>query len=772
MNLQSLKIPGLDIFGLSKGKKEKLPITEKSKEEAETYEDKLIEYLTSPSTIVTHVNDIQIEKYHRVLAAINYPRVVKPGWLTTLVEMNLDFDLSIHINPYPVEHAIKILENELKKQKTDIYGLKAEGKIVPQSLIQKHQDTKALLEAIQQGTEKMFAMSLYIDAKADDPKKLDKLASKIAAKMNSIMITPKVPSFQMIKALKSVLPIANDELKVTRDLTSSAAAACFPFAITSLEHQTTGVLIGFNQLNNIPIIIDPFELSNPNILVLGTSGGGKSYCIKLLLMREFMENVDINIIDPQAEYTDLVRVFKGKTIRIAPDSDTIINPFDLTNQTLDEKKLSLLSFFRVLLGELTEGQRAILDDAIDRTYEDVGITKDPRTWIKKPPTLGDLYDHVMPLTRSEKEIIYKPAMAIVNRMKSYVSGPLRFLNQQTRIDLDNRMISFDIRDIPDVGKPAIMFLILEYVYNSMKKSKKRKMLVVDEAWTVLSASEEGEYIFRLVKTCRKFNLSLVMITQDVEDVLTSRAGRAVLSNTATKILLQQDPTVMSQITEKFHLNEAEEHLLRTATAGNALLIAENLRVPIFIQASKEEHRIITTKPDELVELVHEEKPPAVKKELELGFDLTQTFHRKIKLLTEQIQTLEKLEFNEVRVETLEGKSDLFIIKNETGESDEHFVLQNLIFEEVKNYTEKVSMHFTKLPDIIFEAKNGELVAIEIIASPTLKENVEKMEEKLEILKRYNHYFYVVADPKLKKYESFGEILTRTQVPIKIKSFFE
>lgn len=772
MNLQSIKIPGLDALGFGKEKKEKLPITEKSKEEVESYEDKLIEYLTSPSTIVMHVNEIQIEKYHRVLAAINYPRVVKPGWLTTLVEMNLDFDLSIHISPYPVEHAIKILENELKKQKTDIYGLKAEGKIVPQSLIQKHQDTKALLEAIQQGTEKMFAMSLYIDAKADDPKKLDKLAAKIAAKMNSIMITPKVPSFQMLKALKSVLPIANDELKVTRDLTSSAAAACFPFAITSLEHQTTGVLIGFNQLNNIPIIIDPFELSNPNILVLGTSGGGKSYCIKLLLMREFMENVDINIIDPQAEYTDLVRVFKGKTIRIAPDSDTIINPFDLTNQTLDEKKLSLLSFFRVLLGELTEGQRAILDDAIDRTYEDVGITKDPRTWVKKPPTLGDLYDHVMPLTRSEKEIIYKPAMAIVNRMKSYVSGPLRFLNQQTRIDLDNRMISFDIRDIPDVGKPAIMFLILEYVYNSMKKSKKRKMLVVDEAWTVLSASEEGEYIFRLVKTCRKFNLSLVMITQDVEDVLTSRAGRAVLSNTATKILLQQDPTVMSQITEKFHLNEAEEHLLRTATAGNALLIAENLRVPIFIQASREEHRIITTKPDELIELVHEEKPPTAKKELELGFDLTQTFHRKIKLLTEQIQTLEKLEFTEVRVETLEGKSDLFIIKNETGESDEHFVLQNLIFEEVKNYTEKVSMHFTKLPDIIFEAKNGELVAVEIIAAPTLKENVEKMEEKLEILKRYNHYFYVVADPKLKKYESFGEILTRTQVPVKIKSFFE
>jgi hypothetical protein len=768
--IPDLKIPGLSsLFGGEEDKEGKGRVKEGK---GESYEDRLIEYLTSPSTIIPRVNDIQIEKYHRIIGAINYPRIVKPGWLTSLIEMNLDFDLSIHISPYPIEHAIKFLENELKKQKTDIYGLKAEGKIIPQSLIQKHQDTKALLEAIQQGTEKMFAMSLYIDTKAQDPKELDKLTSKITAKMNSIMITPKVPSFQMIKALRSVLPIANDELKITRDLTSSAAAACFPFAITSLEHQTTGVLIGFNQMNNIPIIIDPFTLSNPNILVLGTSGGGKSYCIKLLLMREFMENIDINIIDPQAEYTDLVRVFKGKTIRIAPDSDTIINPFDLMDQSLDEKKLSLLAFFRVLLGELTEGQRAILDDAIDRTYEDVGITKDPRTWVKRPPTLGDLYEHVMPLTRSEKEIIYKPAMAIVNRLKSYVSGPLRFLNQQTKINLDNRMISFDIRDIPDVGKPTIMFLILEYVYNSMKRSKKRKMLVIDEAWTVLSAGEEAEYVFRLVKTCRKFNLSLVMITQDVEDILTSRAGRAVLTNTATKILLQQDHTVMDQISERFHLNEAEEHLLRTATTGNALLIAENLRVPIFIQASKEEHRIITTKPDELIEMIHKERLPEIKRELGLEFDITKRFHRKIKLTTEQIQALEKIGFTEVRVETLEGKSDLFIIKNETDDNDEHFVLQHLILEEVKKYTEKVSFHFTKLPDVIFETKDGRIIAIEIIADVSIKANVEAMEEKVPLLKKYNDYFFVVTDPKLKKYESFGEILTRTQVPMKIKSYFE
>lgn len=741
-------------------------------EEYKRYEDKLIEYLTSPSTIVKHPNEIQIEKYHRIIAAVNYPRLVEPGWLTRIIEMNLDFDLSIHISPYSIESTIAMLEDEIKKQKTDIYGLEAEGKIVPQSLIQKHQDTLALLSLIQQGTEKMFYITLYIDAKEFDLKELEKISNKIKSTMNSLMITPKVPSYQMYKGIRSVLPIANNELGVTRNITSSALASCFPFATTSLEPHATGILIGFNQINNIPIIIDPFELTNPNILVLGTSGGGKSFSIKLVLMREFLEGVDINIIDPQGEYSDLIRTFNGMTIRIAPDSDTIINPFDLMDQTLDDKKLSLLSFFRVLLGEMTEGERAILDDAIDRTYEDKGITKDPKTWSKKPPMIEDLYNHVVPLTRSEKELIYEPAMAIVNRLKAYVSGTLKFLNQHTKIGLDNRMISFDIKDIPDVGKGPLMFLILEYVYTQMRKSKKRKILVIDEAWTVLSAGEEEEYVFKLVKTCRKFNLSLIMITQDVEDILTSKAGRAVISNTATKLLLKQDTTVIDRITENFHLNENEIHFLKTAIKGSALLIAENMKVPIYIQASPEEHRIITTRPDELLEMMREIRGPEIERVLKPEFEITKPIHIKSELTIDQIQTLEGMEFSEIRIETPDGRSELFFIKNETNDSNEHFVLQYLIFDEIKKYTDRVLIHHTKLPDITFETADGRMVAVEVIGDVSLKDNISKMEEKLNILKKYNDYFFVVNDPKLKKYESFGEILTRTEVPVKVKSYFE
>ncbi|MDD5112183.1 MAG: ATP-binding protein [Candidatus Altiarchaeota archaeon] len=737
------------------------------------YEDHLIEYLTSPSTIIQKPTEIEIEKHHQVIAAINYPRVVDPGWLTRLIEMNLDFDLSMHISPYSVGTTVAMLENELKKQKTDIYALETEGKIVPQALIQQHEDTTSLLQLIQEGSEKMFDISLYIDAKGFSDEDVEKTSKIIRNTMNSLMIIPKIPSYQMLPALKSVLPVADDQLKVLRNITSSAAAACFPFAITSFETHATGILIGFNAVNSIPIIIDPFELSNPNILVLGTSGGGKSYSIKLILMREFMEGVDINVIDPQGEYTDLVKTFNGQIIKIAPGSDSVINPFDLMDQTLDEKKLSLLAFFRVMLGELTEPERAILDDTIDRTYEEKGITKDPKSWSKEPPVLEDLYNEVMPLTRSTKEIIYRPAMAIVNTLKSYVFGPMRFMNQQTKMNLGNRMISFDIRDAPDVGKGTLMFLILEYVYTQMKKSKTRKMLVVDEAWTILSSGEQSEYILRLIKTCRKFNLSLVMITQDVEDVLSSRAGRAVLTNTATKMLIKQDTAILDEIVKQFNLNDAEKRFMKISTAGRALLIAETARIPIYIQASPEEHRIITTRPDEMLNIVNADIKKPAGKDTYREFNINLPLHRKIDLTDDQLKQLEVREFMELRIKTLSGESDLFLFKNDSEDTAEHFVLQHLILEEIRKYTNKGLIHHTRLPDVTFEAPNGKMIAIEVETDVGLKRSLENMEQKLNVMKKYDDYFFVVENSSIVQdyKEKFGTMIGRTDVPAKIASYF-
>lgn len=758
---------------LSKKKTEEEGDKEVVGEKYKEYEDKLVEYLTSPSMIIQHPKDIQIAKYHQVITAINYPRLVDPGWLTKLIELNLDFDLSIHITPYSVDSTVKLLENEIKKQKTDLYALESAGKLIPQALIQQHQDTMALLNLVQEGTEKMFDMSLCIDSKAYTTEDLEKNTKEIMSTMNSILIIPKIPALRMISALKSTLPIANDELRITRNITSSAAAACFPFAVTSLEQHASGILIGFNTINSIPIIMDPFALSNPNILVLGTSGGGKSFGIKLIMMRELMEGLDINVIDPQGEYSGLIETFDGNIIRIAPDSTSVINPFDLLDQPLDEKKLSLLAFFRVLLGELTPQQAAILDEAIEHVYEDKGITMDPKGWGNKPPTLEDLYNEVLPLTRSSKEVIYKPAMEIVNRLKSYVFGPMRFLNQHTKIDLNARMISFDIRDAPEVGKPTLMYLILEYVYTQMKKTRNRKMLVIDEAWTVLSAGEEAEYVLKIVKTCRKFNLSLCIITQDVEDVLTSRAGRAVMTNTATKILLKQDVAVVDQIVQQFNLNKAEQQYLGIATMGRALLIAENTRIPIYIQASPDEYMLITTKPDEMIqrsqmEIVH---PEAV--ELKTEFDLNRKVQLKSLLSDEQILFLEKRDYEEVRVNTLGGSSELFLIMNETQETDEHFVLQTLVYEDIKKYTDQVLIHHTRLPDITFEASDGRMIAVEIIAGVGAKRAVEDLRSKHNVLKKYDEYFIVCDDATVVKEisDKYGDVIPRTDVQGRIASYF-
>jgi conjugal transfer ATP-binding protein TraC len=754
------------------GGKKKKKAGEAEGDYSSKYQSKLLEYLTSPSKIIQHVDDVQIEKHHRIISAVSWPRLVEAGWLTRLVEMNLDFDLAIHLEPYEIEKTIKMLENELKKQKTDLFGLEAEGKIVPQSLIQKHKDTKALLESIQGGTEKMFGISLYIDAKHYEKKKLDDVSRRIEEKMASLMITPKVPSFQMYKALRSTLPVLDDQLKITRDITSSATSACFPFVMSSLESKAGGVLLGFNTINDIPIIIDPFKVSNPNILVLGTSGGGKSYCIKLYLMREFLEGVDINVIDPQAEYTDFAKTFSGKTVEIAPGSDTVLNPFDLLEQTLDEKKLSLLSFFRVLMGEMDEGERAVLDDCIDATYDGIGITKDPKTWSKRPPIIGDLYDQVLPLTKSDKDIIYRPSMKIANRLKSYVTGPLRFINQQTKINMDNRVITFNIKDTPDVGKGTMMFLLLEFIYSEMKKSRKRKILVIDEAWTVLSAGDEGDYILRIVKTCRKFNLGLVMITQDVEDVLTSRAGRAVLSNTATKILMKQDPSIIHDLTDRFRLNEKEQRFLQTAGMGNALLILGPMRAPIRIKASPEEHRIITTNPDELIEMVHEAEVMDVKREGVPDLDITRLLQRKINLSNEQIDALVKIGFHEVRFKNLSGTSELFVIMNETGYTDERFVLQELIKEEISKYTSKVMIHYTDLADISFESNEHKMIGIEVVAEPTSDLDERMMNKKLPILQKYDEYFIVAAREETQRLEGYGNIYLRDDVPKVLASYLQ
>ncbi len=563
----------------------------------------LLPYLIRPNSIITEMDKVKVnDTYNQVLMAVGWPRKVPPGFLDRIIKSQGDFDLAMYIEPFSIEAMIVRLQKELEKQTADLQSDTVKGKVNP-SLENQIKDTREALDNLMLGNERMFNISLYLNAKAEDAKDLQLLSKKLESDLNAINIIPKKPVFRMAQALQSVLPLANDKLKVTRNIPTGALSACFPFTTAFLEIQDSGVMMGINKDNNIPIVMDVFKkpFTNPNGIVLATSGSGKSYLIKLAILRHLMRGTRVIVIDPQREYTAMTKEYNGEVITISRRSNTIINPMDLLGQDLGDKLLTLESLFEIMLSP-NEDQKGILSKAVMRTYNAKKITKDDdKSWTKDPPTLGDLYDELEKMSKKITGDEKSEYSAVLNKLHRYVYGAFSFLNKKTSISLEKDMVSFNIKDMPEQVKPIAMFLILEYVYKTMMKDKDRKLLVIDEAWSLLQHASESNYVFKIVKTSRKFNMGLVIITQEVKDLLTSNAGEAILANTSYAYLLRQKPAVIDTIVDKFKLNTAERNMLITSGIGEGLLMAENEHIPIRIVASKKENALITTNPDEIKE---------------------------------------------------------------------------------------------------------------------------------------------------------------------------
>ena len=481
-------------------------------------------------------------KFHKIIYAYGYPRSVENGFLDKLVSCSGDFDFSLHINPHQIEQTLILLNRELQKQRADLYAAKLKNQLNP-SLEIKYQDTRAILSNLQKGNEKLFDVSLYINCRADSLKELNLLTRKIESELNSLLIIPRKPIFRMLEGLKSCLPLAKNFLGINRNITTPALSAFFPFTSSFSKFDESGVWLGLNK-NNIPIIKDIFNLSNPNGIVLAQSGGGKSYFCKLLITRYLLNGTKVMVIDPQGEYGSLVSHFKGQRIDLSRDSETIINPLDLMGHDYIEKRLSLMDLMKVMLGDLTDIQRAFIDKAINRAYKLKGITNNPDTWNNEPPILGDLMKVFKQMEIEASKLEKTTINSLSSRLDMYVSGVFSFMNRQTNLDFDNNLVCFDIGNLPSQVKPSVMFLVLDYIYMKMKSDLNRKILLIDEAWSLLSKTEEAGYIFEIVKTCRKFNLGLLLINQEVEGLLDSKAGKSVLANSAYTVLMKQKPAVM------------------------------------------------------------------------------------------------------------------------------------------------------------------------------------------------------------------------------------
>ncbi len=727
--------------------------------------------LVAPGRIKDHADYLDVDgKLVRVVVATGYPRNVESGFLDKIISSNEDYDISIHVEPFSIETTMLILNQELQKQRADLYSEEQRKSINP-SLEIKYRDTLKVLEALQKGEEKLFNVSLLIACKANTKEELNLLTRKVEAELHSIMIIPKAPLFRQLAAYKSMMPFGKNYLGERRNVTTGALSAFFPFTSPFLTMELSGTLLGLNK-NNVPYIKDIFNLNNANGIVLATSGAGKSYFTKLLVSRQILNGTSVTVIDPQGEYTGLVQACNGEQISISRTSKTMINPLDLMGHDYIEKRLALMDLFRIMFGELSEVQKSILDKAVNETYARKGITAD-RGKKNKPPILKDLYKTLVEMDRKaaqSEKITYR---ALINRLYMYTDGVYNFLNRQTNINYENNFVCFNIGDMPKQVKPIVMFLILDYAYMNMKTRPGKKMLVVDEAWSLLSHTEEAGYLFEIVKTCRKFNMGLLLITQDVADLVNSNAGHAVLANSSYTFLLRQKPAIIDSVVRTFHLSTPEKNYLLTATQGKGILILDNDHQELSVIASEKEHELITTNPNEKTKTITK---PDEKKEVDITVNTEKgLIYGTGMSFADKNYLVHNGYVKGMFVPIGKPRQEECWVKTNKVETIAHTFLVQNIKEHIKQHTQEVEVNIVSDADVVFKDTRGRNIAIEVETGSQYKKNRRNIQQKFADLdEQYDEVHIVLTDAEFKRaYERTLErpILVRNEVPGLLSNLF-
>ncbi len=565
--------------------------------------------LIAPSSIEITSSYFRLgTKYGRTIYVYGYPRTIYTGWLSSLINIDEVLDVSMFI--YPVDS--QVILNNLRKKVTQLEAstnINAEkGRTRDPALEAAINDAEELRDQIQVGAERFFRFGLYVTLYADSLDELNFVEHKIETLFGQQMVFSKVASSQQEQGLNSTIPQMMDELQIRRNMNTGAVSTSFPFTSADLT-QDKGILYGINMHNNGLVIFDRFSLENANMVVFAKSGAGKSFTVKLEALRSMMLGSDILIIDPENEYQKLADAVGGAYIRLSLSSDTRINPFDLprvidsdeADDALRANLVTLHGLLRLMLGgsqvsangvplaALTPTEEADLDQALIDTYARVGITSDPLTHNSVPPTVSDLYDTLLHMGGSG------PSLA--QRLRKYTTGTFAgIFSQQSNIDINNSMVVFNIRDLEDELRPVAMYIVLSHIWNITRTIQKKRMLIVDEAWQLMKYDDSANFMFSLAKRARKYALGLTTISQDVEDFMGSKMGRAIVANSSMQLLLKQSPTAVDVLSDVFKLTEEEKKRLANFPIGQGLFFAGQNHVHIQIQASPTEQQLISTTP--------------------------------------------------------------------------------------------------------------------------------------------------------------------------------
>ena len=522
--------------------------------------------------------------YLRTLFISGYPFVASSGWMDSLINFNHDTDISYHVHEVSALSALPKLHRKITELESTKRAMIRAGKIVGSEITDPLESAIELRDKIQRGQEKLFQMAIYISIHADSLEELNKITKLLEATMSARLFYSKVARYQQLEALQSILPRGEDQLAQKRNLDSSSAALTFPFMSSELV-QESGILYGVNKSNNSLVILDRFSLHNANSITFAQSGAGKSYTTKVEILRQLMQGTRVIVIDPEREYKRLTESVGGTYIKLSAKSKQKINPFDLASinkaSNLSEHTQDLTEVIGLMAEGLNSREKAAVDKAILKIYKQAK---------KGQPLLEDLYTELHKLGQ----------LKLCEKLEKYISGSLAdVFNAQTNIELDNRLVIFDIKDLPESLRQIMMLIISNFVKNQVMAKPEKRLLVIDEGWLLLEHEESARFIAGLVRRARKYYLGVSIISQQANDFLKSDYGRAIASQSALRILMRQDTTTIKGVVGEFNLSEYEQSFLLTCERGDALLIADQNHVAVKIVASHKEHPLITTNPAEL-----------------------------------------------------------------------------------------------------------------------------------------------------------------------------
>jgi conjugal transfer ATP-binding protein TraC len=569
----------------------------------------------APSSLEFKGTHFQIgTRYARTYYVYGYPRQLYTGWLSSMVNLDEVMDLSMFV--YPVESQV-VLNNLRKKVSQLEAGLQIDaekGRVRDPGKQAAIQDAEEMRDKLQVGEERFFRFGLYFTIYASSMDELEFVTHKVESILGQQLVFSKPATSQQEQGLNNTVPQFVDQLQIRRNMSTGALSTSFPFTSADLT-QESGILYGINMHNSGLVIFDRFSLENSNSVVFAKSGAGKSFTVKLEALRSMMLGIEVFIIDPENEYQRMAEAVGGAYVRLSLNSNTRINPFDLprvvdteeADNALRSNLITLHGLLRLMMGgaqaqmlggnatlapALSPVEESDLDAALIDTYAKAGITNDPLTHNSPPPTINDLYDTLLHMGGSGPQL--------AQRLRKYTSGTFAgIFSQQSNIDINNPLVVFNIRDLEDELRPVAMYIVLNFIWNKTKSDQKKRLLVVDEAWQLMKYEDSANFLFSLAKRARKYNLGITTITQDVEDFMGSRMGRAIVANASMQILLKQSPSAVDVLSDVFKLTSEEKKRLSQFPVGQGLFFAGQNHVHIQIAASPTETGLITTNPDQI-----------------------------------------------------------------------------------------------------------------------------------------------------------------------------